>query len=302
MGLAAATAGCGPVLVTAPQSVPLDVAEADAQSKRFAPMADRAHIYVTRTSLRGSRNPHRILLNGIAVGDIAWNTHLMLEVQPGTHEVSVVTPENLHTVRVKAGVGENQFLATVSRTGLVHARAELQVLAQREGRQAVLDTRLAATSRSGMRSAATADSAAAGTYVNPTYRWSIAYPAGWRLEDAEPRFVKLRKGPALVGIHTGGVASDLSLEQYARAGLQAWERNLGNVSKEVSRRSLTLSGGLPALEVVHQIGTGVVGKSRKVIALTGDRGFWIDAEVYLQTWAAFEGEFEQIIGSFRVAE
>lgn len=290
-----------PLPAALPKAVPLDVAQADAQSKRFAPAADAAQIYVVRTSIRGSVNPHQILLNGIAVGNIAWKTHLLLDVPPGTHEVSVLTPESVHTVSVRAQAGQNHFLATVSRTGWAHARAELQVLAESEGRQAVLDSPRAATAGSAIRTAATA-TAAAGTYVSPTYRWSIAYPAGWRLDDADPRFVKLRKGPALLGIHTGSVAPGLSLDEYARDGLQAWERNLGNSARQLSRRRLTLSDGSAALEVIHQIGTGVVGKSRKVIALAGDRGFWIDAEVYLQTWDAFESEFQQIVASFRAGD
>ena len=140
-------AGCasGPVVVALPQKAAMASSEADAEGKRFTPAAGRANIYVTRTSFRGSLNRQQILLNGTAVGEIAWNTYLLLVVDPGTHEVTIVTPESRHSVTVRASNGENHFVSTVSRTGLVHARAELQVLTDSEGRQAVLATQRAAT-------------------------------------------------------------------------------------------------------------------------------------------------------------
>lgn len=146
------------------------------------------------------------------------------------------------------------------------------------------------------------ESSKSATYFNPTYRWSITYPGDWRLDDNDRRFVKISQGPAVVGIHTYAVVTGRSLDEVADSGLRAWEQHIGSRFVTVARRRLTLFNDLHAIEVVHHIGTGVVGKSRKVIAVVKDQSFWIDAETYLDSWPSFEGNFNRIIESFRVQE
>lgn len=141
-------------------------------------------------------------------------------------------------------------------------------------------------------------------YTNPDHRWSISYPADWKLDDNDRFFVKISRGPALVGIHTYTDVAGKSLDEVADAALQRWEQGMRNVNvfKQVSRQRLTLPGDLPAIEIVHHIGRGVIGKSRKVIAVAKDRAFWIDAETNLASWPDYEGDFNRIIESFRVQE
>ena len=140
------------------------------------------------------------------------------------------------------------------------------------------------------------------TYVNPTYRWSVAYPDFWRLDDDDRGWVKLSRGMAVVGIHTVTNVTGKSLDEVADAGLRAWEQRIGSRFEVIARRPLTLANDLPAIEVVHHIGTVVVGKSRKVIAVVQDRAFVIDAETYLEAWPTFEPDFNRIIESFSVQQ
>ena len=71
---------------------------------------------------------------------------------------------------------------------------------------------------------------------------------------------------------------------------------------QISRQRLTLPDNLPAIEVVHHIGRGVLGKSRKVIAVVKARAFWIDAETALASWPEYEPDLNRIVESFRVQE
>ena len=189
----------------------------------------------------------------------------------------------------------------------------LEILNEMGPRAAVLAdlTRQATMGLSGIESARRKNEASAQAqattekpYVNPDHRWSVSYPADWKLDDNDRVFVKISKGPAILGIHTFTDVAGKSLDEFADAALQRWEQNMRNVNvvTQISRQRVTLPGNLPAIEIVHHIGRGVLGKSRKVIAVVKDRAFWIDAEMQLASWADYERDFDRIIASFRVQE
>ena len=141
-------------------------------------------------------------------------------------------------------------------------------------------------------------------YSNPELRWSISYPANWQVDDRDRFFVKMIHGPATLGIHTFTDGAGKTLDEYADAALQRWEQNMRaiNVFTQESRRPLSLPDGTAAIEIVHHIGRGVVGKSRKVIAKVKDRAFWIDAETTQTSWPDYERDFNRIVDSFRAQE
>jgi hypothetical protein len=141
------------------------------------------------------------------------------------------------------------------------------------------------------------------TYVNPAHRWSVAYPDFWRLDDTDRGWVKLSRGIAIVGVHTTANVSGMSLDEVADAWLRTWEQQqIGTRVEVVARRRVALSGELPAIEVVHHIGSGVVGKSRKIFLVVKERAFLIDAETYLEAWPIFEIDFNRISDSFGVRD
>jgi hypothetical protein len=138
------------------------------------------------------------------------------------------------------------------------------------------------------------------TYTNPVYKWSVSYPRGWKVDAADSRLVMFRgEGPrsGILGIHAIPDAGSKSLDDVVNFSLRAYPpgRYL-----TVSRRSITLPNGFSAIEIVHLIGSGTVGKSRKVITIAKGRGFLIDAETYLDSWNAAEPYFNRIIDSFAV--
>jgi hypothetical protein len=140
-----------------------------------------------------------------------------------------------------------------------------------------------------------------GKYIDPVHRWSVAYPEFWRPDDTGRGWVKLSRGMAIVGVHTATDVSGKSLDEVADAWLRGWEQHVGTKVEVVARRRLALSG-LTAIEVVHHIGSGVVGKSRKIFLVVKDRAFLIDAETYLEAWPIFEADFNHIVDSFRVSD
>ena len=132
------------VPIALPQKTPLASEESDAASKRFSPPSGSANVYVARTSIVGSRYRFGILLDGKPAGLVALNTHLLLEVAPGTHRLSATSPENEDAVLLEVKAGENYFFELASRTGTTYAHAELRRMPEGDGKAAVLRTRRAA--------------------------------------------------------------------------------------------------------------------------------------------------------------
>ena len=142
-----------------------------------------------------------------------------------------------------------------------------------------------------------------GSHTQLQHRWSVSYPSGWKLDDKDG-FVKISKGQAILGIHTFVDVAGKSLDEVADAAIQRWEQQIQkvNIVRRISRQRMTLAGDLTAIAIVHHIGTGEVGQSRKVIVVVNNRSFLIDAEARLASWPGYERGFNQIINSFRVLQ
>ena len=143
-------------------------------------------------------------------------------------------------------------------------------------------------------------------YVNPAYRWAIAYPQDWVLDRQDLTFVKIQPPPhlpkGLLGIHSHTVDFK-SVDAFTDAALAFQAdaaRRRGQEYRVLSRRSLMLSGGIPAVDAVSVLGAGVVGQTRIVCVLVENRGIAIDAETYVNAWQELEPYFDRIINSFVV--
>src|SRR5262249_45086925 len=141
-------------------------------------------------------------------------------------------------------------------------------------------------------------------YTNAVYSWSVAYRPDWRIDSENPAFVKLESPQSqlggLVGIHSESTTS-LSLDQYADAVLENWNRVMsaqGVPVTVVTSQQRTLSDGTPVIDVVHVMGRGRQGQSRKLITLRDGQGFVIDAEAFLDSWPELTPSFQAIIDSF----
>ena len=147
----------------------------------------------------------------------------------------------------------------------------LEILSERGARTPIL-TNLAGQANAGLsqidkarsktetlgQSAATPDKASS----KPQRRRSISYPANWQVDERDRFFVKMVRRSATLGVHTFTDGSGNTLDEYADAVLQRWEQNMRaiNVFTQELRRPLRLPDGTAAIEIVHHIGRGVLGK------------------------------------------
>ena len=142
-------------------------------------------------------------------------------------------------------------------------------------------------------------------YVNAVYKWSISYPPGWALDDDDPAFVKIRPPlslpQGLVGIHSEVGVTVTSGGAYANLILDRWNRSMASqgVNADLTSRRARILDGTFVADIEHVMGAQQPrGKSRKVIGVTGEQGFVIDAETLEGSWTKLEPYFYQIIRSF----
>jgi hypothetical protein len=125
-----ATSGC-----TATVSLMSEAAHA--QAARFSPAPGKANVYVTRTSGLGNAVLFQVHFDGKLSGSIAPDTYLLFEVEPGTHQVAVLTQESQDAKVITVGQGQNFFVDVVPKFGWRYARAALEELTPEAGRKAV---------------------------------------------------------------------------------------------------------------------------------------------------------------------
>lgn len=118
-------------------------ASLDTDAKRFSPPPDKANLYLTRTSSLGVAVLFQVYLDGKLAGSVAPDTYLLFEVEPGKHQVSVITEESQAALTVDAAPGGNYFVNVVPKFGWQHARAGLEELARDDGVKAVREAKRA---------------------------------------------------------------------------------------------------------------------------------------------------------------
>ncbi len=131
-----ASSGCAATVTLMPESL-------DADAKRFSPPPDKANLYLTRTSSLGAAVLFQVYLDGKLSGSVALGTYLLLAVEPGKHQVSVLTQESQAALTIDAAPGGNYFVNVVPKFGWQHARAGLEELAREDGLKAVREAKRA---------------------------------------------------------------------------------------------------------------------------------------------------------------
>jgi hypothetical protein len=142
-------------------------------------------------------------------------------------------------------------------------------------------------------------------YANASWRWAIAYPAGWTVEARDPDLVRIgSKGEkALCSIHSGAIDRFNNADEFADFMVLndgRFFRDKGQKFTVVARRRLTLPNGVAGSDVLVEIGPG--GKSRRLYVLVDGRGFAIDCEAYASQWNEVEASYHRLIMSFTVSK
>lgn len=136
-------------------------------------------------------------------------------------------------------------------------------------------------------------------YVDAVNGWSIDYPAGWRVDAADPAFIQIHdpQDGALVGIHVQ--PTDLPLNVVVDQMLayeEQFQRQDGLTWALSSRQQISLSDGTQAVDVVVEIMPG--GRSHQLYAVKGGKAFEVNAETYVTSWDKYSADFDRMLQSF----
>ena len=140
-------------------------------------------------------------------------------------------------------------------------------------------------------------------FVHPSFGWSVTIPENWPHGLSRTSVMIRTPGglpQGIIGIHTLNIPGKTleefvdGMEDFSKRDLEARGRKVVTVS----RKKVMLSDGLPAIEIVSEIGTGVVGKSLRVTTMFDGKAVTIDAETYKQSWDVLRPHFDGIIKSF----
>jgi hypothetical protein len=142
-------------------------------------------------------------------------------------------------------------------------------------------------------------------YTSKAWRWSIAYPAGWRVEAKDPDLVRIRSAGdnALCSIHSGPMDRFNSVDEltdFLLANDAQFFREKGQKFAVLARKRISLPNRIKGNDVLAEIGPG--GRSRRVHVLADGRGFAIDCEGYAKNWSTLEPYYQRVIASFSVSK
>ncbi len=99
----------------------------EGEAKRFAPVADRATVYVFRDALVGKVAGLDVLLDGTLIGQTRGKTFYRLQLSPGEHLLTSRNPQDgsQHEHRLRADAGSLLFLEQRVRFGMTALRHEV---------------------------------------------------------------------------------------------------------------------------------------------------------------------------------
>lgn len=132
-------------LVTGCASVPMESKESSDQAKRFAPPSQgQAGLYIYRTAGVGAALKKDILVNGKCIGESAQNVFFYEEVK-GNQEHTIATESEFSPNEIKLAVagGINYFIRQYIKMGAFVGGANLEVVSESDGKQAISDMQMA---------------------------------------------------------------------------------------------------------------------------------------------------------------
>ena len=129
-------------------SVPMESKEASQQAKSFnKPSGDNAGLYIYRAGGLGTALKKDIWVNDKCVGETAPNMFFYKEVKGGEeHKISTESEFSPNDLMVKAESGENYFIKQYIKMGVFVGGANLKLVDEHEGRNAVTKLELAKNS------------------------------------------------------------------------------------------------------------------------------------------------------------
>ena len=115
----------------------------DMAAKKFVTKPDAGRLYIYRNESMGAAIKMPVSIDGQIVGETASKTYLLLDVKPGAHVIRSHT-ENTPTLNINAEAGKLYFIWQEVKMGLMQAGSALHQVEQLQGRDGVLECKLAA--------------------------------------------------------------------------------------------------------------------------------------------------------------
>jgi hypothetical protein len=125
-------------------TVPMAPVEQDSALKAFSlPAADKAGLYVYRTSGVGAALTKKVFVDGELLGETAQNTFFYKEITPGQHQISTQSEFSDNSITFQAEGGKNYFARQYIKMGVFVGGANLEMVSEQEGMEEVLKCGLA---------------------------------------------------------------------------------------------------------------------------------------------------------------
>jgi hypothetical protein len=124
-------------------SVPMGDATKDAQLKHFVAPQQVAGLYVYRNERVGAAVKMEVEVDGKLIGTTAAKTYLYTTLEPGQHTI-VSKAENDATLTLDVQAGKLYYIWQEVKMGFLFARNKLHLMDAQNGRDGVLETKLAA--------------------------------------------------------------------------------------------------------------------------------------------------------------
>jgi len=125
-------------------SVNMGDAQQDASAKKFTAPKDNTAVYIYRNESMGGGVKMDVELDGKPIGQTAAKTYLYKEVAPGKHTLSSKA-ENTDSLEIDAKPGTLLYIWQEVKMGVLYARTKLHLVDEAQGKNGVLETKLAET-------------------------------------------------------------------------------------------------------------------------------------------------------------
>ena len=131
------TSGCA--------TVPLEAPEVSAKAKEFAtPPADKAGLYIYRSSFVGQSLKKDIWVDGNCIGETARGIFFYTEVMGGQeHEIATESEFSPNIIKLNTEFGKNYFIQQYIKPGAIVGGANLKVVDESTGKAEVQKLQLA---------------------------------------------------------------------------------------------------------------------------------------------------------------
>jgi hypothetical protein len=115
-------------------TVPMAPKEQDLALKTFsAPPADKAGLYVFRSSGVGAALKKNVYIDGVLIGETAQKTYFYKEITPGEHQISTESEFSENNLKIQVEGGKNYFAQQYIKMGVFVGGANIKMVTEEEG-------------------------------------------------------------------------------------------------------------------------------------------------------------------------